>query len=189
MESKKHLGILAAILCLLLSGCAGISVPTTTTSSTPSSTTSTVPHWGVQAKTSGCSVRGQLQDPDCTPGDILTNATKDQICQPGYAQTVRDVPTSEKNQVFKEYGIAYHSGATYEVDHLVSLELGGSNDISNLWPEAAVPKPGFHEKDKVENYLHAQVCSGAVSLQQAQIEIATNWLNIYNHMPGAGTGD
>ncbi len=27
------------------------------------------------------------------------------------------------------------------------------------------------------------VCSGAVSLQQAQTEIATNWLAVYNQMP------
>ena len=33
----------------------------------------------------------------------------------------------------------------------MSLELGGSNDIKNLWPEAALPTPGFHEKDAVED--------------------------------------
>ncbi len=64
----------------------------------------------------------------------------------------------------------------------MSLELGGSNDISNLWPEPANPQPGFHEKDKIENYLHAQVCSGAISLQEAQREIATNWYAVYQRM-------
>jgi hypothetical protein len=98
---------------------------------------------------------------------------------------VRNVPTSEKNAVYAEYGITHHSAGQYEVDHLVSLELGGSNDISNLWPEAASPTPGFHQKDRVENYLHDQVCSGAVPLQQAQLEIATNWLTIYNQMPAS----
>src|ERR1019366_5961663 len=50
-----------------------------------------------------------------------------------------------------------------EGDHLVPLELGGDNVIANLWPEPAEPHPGFHEKDRVENYLHRQVCSGAMS--------------------------
>lgn len=86
------------------------------------------------------------------------------------------------------YGITSHRPGQYEVDHLVSLQLGGSNDIANLWPEAASPKPGFHEKDRVENYLHDQVCSGAISLSQAQAEIATNWLNVYNRMPKNSTG-
>lgn len=148
------------------------------------STTGSEPNWGVQTKTSGCKVRGPLQDPACTPGAIIATATKEVICKSGYASSVRNVPTSEKNQDYKEYGIYTHTAGQYEVDHLVSLELGGSNDISNLWPEAASPKPGFHEKDKVENYLHNQVCSGAISLKQAQIEIATNWLIVYNRMNG-----
>jgi hypothetical protein len=64
----------------------------------------------------------------------------------------------------------------YEVDHLVSLELGGSNGIANLWPEAAEPRPGFHEKDRYENYLHAEVCAGRMPLQEAQRRIADNCL-------------
>jgi hypothetical protein len=39
------------------------------------------------------------------------------------------------------------------------LEPGRSNSIRNLWPEAALPEPGFHEKDKIENDLHRQVCA------------------------------
>ena len=40
------------------------------------------------------------------------------------------------------YGIrGSHHGSAYEVDHLISLELGGSNEVANLWPEAATPKP------------------------------------------------
>ena len=96
---------------------------------------------------------------------------------------LRNVPYSEKDQAYAEYGIQYHSPGQYEVDHLIPLELGGSNDIANLWPEAASPKPGFHEKDQVENYLHDQVCSGAMSLQDAQTQIATNWLAVYHRMP------
>lgn len=140
------------------------------------------PRWGVRTKTSNCQINGPYQDKACSPGDIL-NVTKDDICQSGYARSVRDVPTSEKNQVYAEYGITSHTTGEYEVDHIVSLELGGSNDISNLYPEAANPKPGFHEKDKVENYLHDQVCSGAVALLDAQVQIATDWLAVYNQLP------
>jgi hypothetical protein len=124
-----------------------------------------------------------LQDAACTPGDILPNVTKSQVCVSGYARGVRNVPQSVKNKAYAEYGITRHRSGEYEVDHLVSLELGGSNDISNLWPEIATPKPGFHEKDKVENYLHSQVCKGAMTLKAAQIAIATNWLAVYQSMP------
>jgi hypothetical protein len=180
--------MLIAMLALVLTGCnISISVPsdTATATATSNGTNAANYKWGVRTKTSGCQVHGPLQDFACTPGDIFPNATKDVICQSGYASSVRNVPTSEKNEVYAEYGITHHSAGQYEVDHLVSLELGGSNDISNLWPEAASPRPGFHQKDKVENYLHDQVCSGAIPLRQAQYEIATNWLTVYNQMPAS----
>jgi 5-methylcytosine-specific restriction endonuclease McrA len=147
-----------------------------------SGTSNAEPNWGVQTKTTGCVAQGALPDSACTPGAIFPNVTKEQVCVPGYARSVRNVPQSEKKQVFAEYGITKHPAGAYEVDHLVSLELGGSNEIANLWPEAATPKPGFHEKDRVENYLHTQVCNGSITLKQAQIEIATNWLNVYHSM-------
>jgi hypothetical protein len=140
---------------------------------------------GQRTKTSGCQVQGPYPDSACTPGAIFPDATKDQICQSGYASSVRNVPTSTKSLAYSEYGIQSHSAGEYEVDHLISLELGGSNDIANLWPEAASPKPGFHEKDKVENYLHDQVCSGAISLHDAQVKIAHSWLDVYKQMSGS----
>ncbi len=179
MKQLYALVVISALL-LALSGCSSVTI-TTTTSETP--TPGGAPHWGVQTKSTGCMAHNGLPDSACSPGDIIKTAPKDVICKQGYARSVRNVPDSEKNQVYAEYGITSHAPGQYEVDHLVSLELGGSNDISNLWPEAASPKPGFHEKDKVENYLHDQVCSGAITLKQAQIEIATNWLAVYNQMP------
>ena len=141
-------------------------------------------NYGIQSKTSGCRASGALPDSACTPGAIISTATVAQICQSGYSSTVRNVSTSTKGQVYLEYGIRGHQTGEYEVDHLIGLELGGSNDISNLWPEAASPKPGFHEKDQVENYLHAQVCSNAMSLAAVQKLIATNWLAAYQQMQG-----
>ncbi len=141
------------------------------------------PALGQRTKTSGCVAANGLPDSACTPGAIFPDATVDKICTPGYSTQVRNVPDSVKNQVYDEYGITSHTTGQYEVDHLVSLELGGSNDISNLWPEAADPRPGFHEKDKVEDYLHQQVCDGKMSLQDAQYQIATNWLAIYSQLP------
>ncbi len=162
----------------------GITPGTTPTTQSGSGTSNGNAHFGVQTKTSDCQVHDALPDSACTPGAVLSTGTKEAICVSGYAHTVRNVPESEKIQAYSEYGITHHSTGEYEVDHLVSLELGGSNDLSNLWPEAASPTPGFHEKDKVENYLHDQVCKGAISLQQAQTEIATNWLTVYNQIGG-----
>jgi hypothetical protein len=91
---------------------------------------------------------------------------------PRYSHSVRNVPESVKRSVYGEYGIASHVPRSYEVDHLVSLELGGNNSVANLWPEIS---PGYHEKDGIENRLHHAVCSGSVSLRTAQRQIARDW--------------
>jgi len=156
-----------------------------TASNTPGpevSASSTAGHLGVRTKFANCIITAGVQDFDCTPGAVIAGVTKDQVCTPGYATSVRNVPESEKNAAYQEYGIMSHYSGEYEVDHLISLELGGSNDIANLWPEAAEPQPGFHEKDKVENYLHGQVCNGTISLQEAQLEISQHWLEVYNRI-------
>ena len=133
---------------------------------------------GKRTKTSGCVAVQMLPDAACTPGAVLTTDAAT-VCTPGYSSKVRHVSGSTKNAVYAEYGIKTHTSGQYEVDHHISLELGGSNDIANLWPEPAEPAPGFHEKDKVENYLHQQVCDGAMSLEEAQYEIATDWYAVY----------
>jgi hypothetical protein len=75
--------------------------------------------------------------------------------------------------VFLAYGLApRQTPGAYEIDHLIPLALGGSNDVANLWPEAA---PGFHDKDRVEDALHARVCAGRMSLEDAQRGFATDW--------------
>ena len=158
----------------------------TQSQSTPQA--SPAPEIGKRTKSSGCVITNALPDKACTPGAIFSSATKDVVCKSGYSSSVRSVDETTKNAVFAEYGIVSHPTGSYEVDHLISLELGGSNDISNLWPEAANPVPGFHQKDGVENSLHDKVCSGAMPLITAQEEIADNWLSVYNGKYTPGTG-
>ena len=117
-------------------------------------------------------------DPSLTPGDTLP-VTATQVCNPGYAARVRAVSTETKSMVYAEYYIASHPTGAYEVDHLIALELGGSNDIKNLWPEPAAPRPGFHEKDQLENTLHALVCDGRMALSPSQHELASDWYAAY----------
>jgi hypothetical protein len=123
-------------------------------------------------------------DQRLTRGDILT-ADAAVVCAPGYAKSVRHVSQSEKLEVYREYGVSYpQARGAYEVDHFIPLELGGSNEIINLWLEPADPEPGFHEKDAVENYLHAQVCvTKTISLAEAQREIRTDWYAVYLRIP------
>ncbi len=120
-----------------------------------------------------------LPDPKMTPGATLP-VTRADICVPGYTQKVRNVPLDVKKQVYAEYGIQHHKPGDYEVDHLISLELGGSNSIKNLWPQSYLTQPwNAHVKDALENEMHAEVCDGRLDLATAQHDISTDWIAAY----------
>ena len=121
-----------------------------------------------------------------TPGAALTTSAA-RVCRSGYASRVRDVPGSEKEAVYTRYGVA-HVPYAHEVDHLVSLELGGSNAIANLWPEPYAGRWGARTKDVLENRLHDLVCSGAIRLRYAQRIEARNWVAAYRRYVGASGG-
>lgn len=121
-----------------------------------------------------CSVNGKLPDPKCTPGVVATRDTSI-ICHQKTG-SIRDVTQKEKDSVLKEYGFDIKKHPKLEIDHLISLELGGSNDIKNLWPQVQDPRPGFREKDGVENDLHRMVCKGLINIDSAQVGISRNWM-------------
>ncbi len=117
-------------------------------------------------------------DPKLTPGDVLTT-DGNIVCVSGYSSSVRAVSVSMKARVYEEYGLSYpQSRGAFEADHFIPLELGGSNDIKNLWPEAGEPRPGYKEKDEVENYLHREVCEGRMTLEEAQKRIREDWYSV-----------
>lgn len=130
-------------------------------------------------------LRAFLPDPARTPGDTLAVTARD-VCTPGYAKKVRNVPASVKRAAYARYGITHHAPGEYEVDHLISLELGGSNSIRNLWPESYRTQPwNARVKDAVENRLHADVCAGRISLHDAQQAIARDWIAAYRRYVAA----
>jgi hypothetical protein len=134
----------------------------------------------------GCS-RGALPDRRCSPGAVSSKLTKARICSPGFRTgDIRNVPQPVKFAVELAYGLkARRYGRTLEIDHIVSLELGGSNDIANLYPEQGRGPANYHAKDKLENTLHDLVCNGTMSLRAAQRAIASDWVSLYRRVFGA----
>jgi hypothetical protein len=121
---------------------------------------------------SGNDTPSLLADPVRTPGVInpdVTQANVDEtICVRGWTRTVRP-PTSYtaelKIRQMREYGVGGAPG-DYQEDHLISLELGGHpTDPRNLWPE---PIERALKVDQLENELNGKVCSGELSLAEAQ---------------------
>ena len=139
-----------------------------------------------RTETSDCAL-GASPDRRCSPGAYYSRLTKAVICSASFRTSdVRNVPQSEKYEVEAEYGMAERLyGRTLEIDHIVSLELGGSNEVANLFPEKANARPGYKVKDRLENRLHDLVCSGQMSLRRAQTQIAANWQELYEKVYGA----
>jgi hypothetical protein len=140
-----------------------------------------------RTKTSACVIIGGLPDPQCTPGAISAEVSQatigTTICISGYTATVRpssSVTDRIKVQVMAAYGLDGQPAKDYELDHLISLELGGApRDPANLWPERWDGDVNAHMKDSVENLLKREVCNGTLTLAAAQQQIATNWVSVY----------
>ena len=120
-------------------------------------------------------------NPDVTPENLDQT-----ICANGFTKGIR--PPDAYTSALKSQQLADESllgnPSDYEEDHLISLELGGApRDPKNLWPEPwekrgsklANPGTGAESKDKVENETNHLVCSGALSLSDAQARIASDW--------------
>lgn len=116
-----------------------------------------------------------LPDESLTPGRIVTGMTPAKL--QGYINSPRRVSDSVKRQVFEQYGIPWSRRDEFEVDHKIPRELGGADDVRNLWPQAYAGPWGAHVKDRYENWLHRQVMSGAMSLHTAQSHANDNWVS------------
>lgn len=138
----------------------------------------------MQTKNSGCVVKNGLPDSACTPGDVLSTSAAT-VCQFKYASSVRNVSFALKKEVLKEYGIPEDKRALYQIDHLISLKLGGSNHISNLFPETLEIEK---IKSEFEEYLYIEVCSGKMNIEEAQRQISTNWRK-YDSLRRGGNGE
>jgi hypothetical protein len=136
-----------------------------------------------------------LPNPQLTPGAFNPAVTQETlgetICRPGgYTRSIRP-PESYTYRIkvksIREYGYTDKRLSHYELDHLASLELGGSPDSPlNLWPEPHYVQGGWgsYAKDRLENKLHDMVCHGEISLRQAQQEEVTNWIEAYKKYIG-----
>ncbi len=165
--------------------------PTTTTPTTTTPAAGSPVDVGVtvllarRTRSTNC-LLGPNPDRRCSPGAYYSRLTTAVICSAGFhTSQIRNVPESEKFAVESEYGLApSRYGRTLEIDHIVSLELGGSNDIANLFPEKLNAHPGYRVKDRLENRLHAMVCAGQIGLRVAQRRIAANWEALYKTVYG-----
>ena len=115
---------------------------------------------------------------DLTPGRVLPVGV-DEVCGAGITG-LPPVAAQVPRQVFEAYGVDYRRAADYELDFLITPELGGAPDPRNLWPQPY--RAGVwnaYVKDELERELQALVCRGALDLATAQQELADDWIAAY----------
>lgn len=130
----------------------------------------------------------QLPDRAKTPGVVRALSMR-AVCTTKWGKDQRHVTTAMKRRVLAAYGLTWDDRVLVEIDHLVSRELGGADDVQNLWPErwdvvVGDRQMGARQKDRVEHAAHRAVCAGTLSLAETQREIARDWTALYVRLIG-----
>jgi hypothetical protein len=114
-----------------------------------------------------------------TPG-LTRQVTLDELCGTARYGRARPVPEAVHQRVFASYGAPYERAEDYELDHLITPELGGASEPANLWPQPYEGTPwNAYVKDELEMHLHRLVCDGDMDLAVAQREMAADWIAAY----------
>ena len=116
--------------------------------------------------------------------DVRQETIRETICTPGYTKDVRPSTTytnGVKRKLIREAGLGWDDSASkYELDHIIPLALGGHpRSLQNLELQPWEGDKGAKHKDRLEVKLQCLVCSGQVSLAQAQADIAGDWASAY----------
>lgn len=129
-----------------------------------------------------------LPDAIITPGftnpEVTQENLDENICVSGWTKTVRP-KTSYTNALKLKQLTEFPYMSTqpmgdFEEDHLISLQLGGHpTDERNLWPQPYNSDWGARKKDVLETKLKRLVCNGDITLEEAQLAVAQDWIAAY----------
>lgn len=132
----------------------------------------------VQLKTIALNEHDALPIASLTPG-ATWNLTLDEICSPA-GRDEGEVPSAIRLEVLRAYRMEQVPAHDYELDYLITPELGGAPTAANLWPQRYASSAwNAHVKDELEQLLAKSVCGGMVPLRTAQREIAADWIAAY----------
>jgi hypothetical protein len=85
-----------------------------------------------------------------------------------------------EQKVFARYRLPWSRRGEFKVDHLIPPELGGADNIKNLWPQSVRSRPyGAERKGQLTEVLISRVRAGQLTLAQAQEQISRDWIDAF----------
>jgi hypothetical protein len=132
-----------------------------------------------------------MPDPRLTPGAVASSDAAE-VCEsdgrPGsaYSRAHREMNQAQRRGDFARYGIPWSDHRFYEDDHLVPLCLGGADTAANRWPQPRSGEWNSYRKDRLESYACRNVCTGSLSLGEAQrwFLAPADWRDAYRRIFG-----
>lgn len=120
-----------------------------------------------------------VPNPSLTPGAVRAIAFAE-VCSASDDDLDPTVPAQVQQVVFAEYHVPQQQrGREFQVDYLINPQLGGTAEVKNLWPQPYTTVWNAQTKDMLEKRLYARVCSGQLSLEQAQQALSSDWIASY----------
>jgi len=112
-----------------------------------------------------------------TPG-ATWDVSAEELCS-GTTHT-RPISAAMRAEVLNAYGVEGVPSDQYELDYLITPELGGATDARNLWPQRYTSSIwNARVKDELERLLPRLVCGRKLDLATAQRDMAVDWVAAY----------
>lgn len=119
----------------------------------------------------------QLPSSFQTPG-AKGKANDAQVCAADFEASVKPIAKWQRDQALERYG-KRPEDFTGDLDHLIPISLGGTNDPDNLWPIPSNKDMGPDQKKALDLKLHELVCAKTLTLKAAQDAIKKDWVKAY----------
>ncbi len=120
--------------------------------------------------------------------DVRQETIGQTICVRGYTKGIRpsaNLTHGVKQMLLKRAGRDHAQAFEYELDYIVPLALGGHpRKLENFELQLRAGESGARRNNRIEAKLQCLVCSGQMTLADAQREIFENWQTAYQVRSG-----
>lgn len=134
----------------------------------------------------------RAQRPDWLDPHVTQSTIVETICVPGYVDRVLpsfETQMRQKEKLLKQRGIDASFASEYALDHRMPVLLGSlPNAPANLDLRRWEGRAGQRRKERLAVYLKRCVCTGDMTLKDAQSTMSGDWPNRYPNLSSMTCG-